>query len=47
MLRSMVKRGECPGFYSGSRFYVNMALLREKLEQDSRSAMVGGKETAE
>ena len=36
LIRSMQKRGECPGFFSGSRFYVNVDLLREQLENASR-----------
>lgn len=36
-LRGMLATGSLPGFYSGNRFYVNLDLLREKLEQDSRS----------
>ena len=38
-LRSMVKRGACPGFYSGNRFLVNVDLLREQLERESRAAV--------
>lgn len=30
-LRGMVKRGEAPGFYSGTRFYVNYDRLIDKL----------------
>lgn len=47
MLRTMQKRGECPGFFQGTRFYVNTTMLAEKLEQDSRSAMSNSKETAQ
>ena len=32
-LRRMVKAGKIPGFYSGTRFYVNVAKLREQLAQ--------------
>ena len=32
MLRGMVKSGICPGFYQGTRFYVDTVLLREHLE---------------
>lgn len=38
-LRSMVKQGSCYGFYSGNRFLVNVDLMREKLEQESRAAV--------
>lgn len=38
-LRSMQKRGECPGFFSGSRFYVNCDMLAEKLDAECRSSM--------
>ena len=31
-LRSMVKAGVCPGYYSGTRFYVDTVLLRELLD---------------
>ena len=34
-LRLMVKRGELPGIYAGSRFKVNYPLLVEKLNRDS------------
>lgn len=30
-LRRMVRRGECPGYYSGSRFWVDVDGLRELL----------------
>lgn len=30
-LRRMVKTGNCPEFYSGTRFYVCVEKLREKL----------------
>ena len=46
-IRAMVKRGECPGFYSGNRFLVNVDQFREKLEQDSRAAMSNRKEAAQ
>lgn len=46
MLRAMQKRGECPGFYSGTRWYCNVDMLREKLEAESRSAMGAGGEIA-
>ena len=31
VLRGMVKRGECPGFYSGTRFYIAVEQLLEKM----------------
>jgi hypothetical protein len=30
-LRRMLEEGELPGFYSGTRYYVNVEVLREKL----------------
>lgn len=39
MLRGMQKRGELPGFYSASRFYVNVPMLLEKLDADSKASM--------
>lgn len=47
MLRTMQKRGECPGFFQGNRFYCNTTLLAEKLEQDSRSSMSNRKEATQ
>lgn len=43
-LRGMQKRGELPGFFSGSRFYVHAEMLMEKL--DSLSRENGKKEQA-
>ena len=37
-LRSMIHRGECPGFYSGSRFYVNVDRLRAILDGSTSRA---------
>lgn len=34
-LRGMVKRGECPGIYSGTRFLVNVDALLDLLERKS------------
>ncbi len=34
-LRRMVKTHECPGFFSGTRFYVDTEKLLEKLESMS------------
>lgn len=38
MLRDMLKRGELPGFYQRTRFYVNVDALREQLETRSKVA---------
>ena len=38
MLRSMVKRGECPGFFVSSRFYINVPMLLDKLDKASMTA---------
>ena len=35
-LRGLVARNECPGFRSGNRFLVNVAQLKEKLNEMSR-----------
>lgn len=40
-LRGMAKRGECPGFYSGSRFLINTAALFAMLEQRSLEPIQG------
>ena len=37
-LRAMQAQGKLPGFYAGSRWYVNVDMLREQLEKDSRPA---------
>lgn len=34
-LRKMLKEGELPGVYSGTRFYVNYQALEEKLREKS------------
>lgn len=36
-LRAMVKRQEVPGFYSGSRFWINLDALLEILAARSRA----------
>ena len=36
LLRSMVKRGTLPGFFEGTRFYVNEAQALEMLNQMSK-----------
>lgn len=38
-LRKMLRAGELPGFYSGTRFYVNYELLMEQLDRECRSKM--------
>ncbi len=35
MLRTWIKNGECPGFYNGNRFMINVDLLEEKMTEDS------------
>ena len=42
MLRQMQKRGELPGFYSASRFYINVPMLLEKLDADSKASVTTG-----
>ena len=36
-LRSMLAGGQLPGFYAGTRYYVNVDVLREKLDTECRS----------
>ena len=36
MLRTWVKTGECPGFYVGTKFMVNIDMLDAKLKDMSR-----------
>ena len=36
MLRSWIKMGECPGIQHGNRFYINVDMLIEKIEEMSR-----------
>lgn len=33
MLRTWVKKGECPGFYVGTKFMVNIDMLDAKLKE--------------
>ena len=35
-LRQLVAQNKCPGIYSGNRFLVNVTLLREMLDDESR-----------
>ena len=41
-IRTMHKEGRVPGFYSASRFYVNVDMFREMLERECNAAMNGG-----
>ena len=41
-LRAMLANNSLPGFYSGSRYYVNMEMLKEDLEMESRTRSRGG-----
>lgn len=38
-LRAMVKRGEVPGFYSGTRFWVNIDELLTSLTERSTASV--------
>ena len=38
-LRRMQKQGELPGFFTGTRFYVNFDLLLEMLAERSRASV--------
>ena len=37
-LRIMVKKGECPGVWSGRKFLINVSALCEKLDRLSKGA---------
>ena len=39
-IRKMVKSKRCPGFYSGTRFYVDTEALAEQLAEESKKAVV-------
>lgn len=41
-IRRLVAQGKCPGVYSGNRFLVNVEMLREYLEEQSRVMVKGG-----
>lgn len=42
MLRARLKRNKLPGFYAGSRYYINVPLLMEMLDEESRlNASIG------
>lgn len=36
-MREMLKRGELPGIFHGNRFMVNVRLLEQQIEQQSRA----------
>ena len=38
-LRQMQKQGRLPGFYSGTRYYVNHDMLVEQIEAECRKNM--------
>ena len=38
-LRLMLKQGQLPGIYAGNRFLVNVDVLEEQLEAESRAAV--------
>lgn len=40
-LRTMVKQGRLPGIRAGNRFLVNVPLLIEQLDQESKTATSG------
>ncbi len=39
MLRDMQKRNELPGWFSGTRYYINVPMLMEQLNAESRKHM--------
>ena len=39
-LRRLIKMGECPGYYAGSRFMVNVGALLEQLDSAGRKAVM-------
>ena len=38
-LRQLVAQGKCPGIKSGNRFLVNVEVLAEQLDSESRKAV--------
>ena len=38
-LRARLKRNKLPGFYAGSRYYINVPLLMEMLDAESRASV--------
>ncbi len=48
MLRTRLKRNKLPGFYAESRYYINVPLLMEMLDAESRASVTtDGGETHE
>lgn len=43
-LRARKKEGRLPGFFAGTRFYVNVPKLREQLERECEANATGIKE---
>nr|DAR40839.1 MAG TPA: Regulatory protein [Caudoviricetes sp.] len=42
MLRTRLKRNKLPGFYSATRYYVNVPMLMQMLDEESRlNASIG------
>ncbi len=39
VLRRRLAEHRLPGFYAGTRYYVNLDLLREMLDEESRASM--------
>lgn len=35
-IRKLVEEGKCPGYYTGTRFHVNVDALAEYLDKESR-----------
>ncbi len=46
VVRTKVKCGEVPGFRQGNRFYCDVQLLAQMLEQESRAAVANAPEEA-
>ena len=40
-MREMLKRGELPGIFHGNRFMVNLGLLEQLIESESRANVQG------
>lgn len=38
-IRSLIKARKCPGFYQGTRFYINVPMLMEMLHSESAAAV--------
>lgn len=39
-LRRLIKTGQCPGYYAGSRFMVNVTALTAMLDGEGRKAAI-------